>query len=448
MSIFNDKNAFRAFGATILTAIAIGVAFFGSHDFILIPTKADQSYTFNLDNTNSPSLSSGSGTMLDAHQVTWEYSNCASYGSGHVTINHTGYFGIKSNSANHYGYTGISQITASFSTVDGKLWLLKSVDGTTWNEEKMLVSGEPVTGANNWRYIRFYNYSENSNVININSIQIIYSCTGSTSSEDVDLAKIDNILEVSGVTPSHETSLLSPREPNNSTTAVSYTKQGGDTYTIFSLKATYDLEDIKDKKIEFDYRHTNRYKPKVNFYYTLKEAEDKRVGLILEYDDTKPKPDNYCYRVTNINDDWWHIEIPVTALAPTLVSSKWDNPIPANSKIDSIKIGNGACTIDNLRLSSTPTELGLFNQGFTVTGRYWIKTTWTGKLHVQSVSITFDVPNALEWIDPDLEPNAEGSPFYIRKITGGTTGTVIATISLRAGYDRHLYTTTTTLTVS
>ena len=369
--------------------------------------------------------------MPDEHNVTWEYSNCASYGSGHVAINHTGYFGIKYDSANHYGYTGISQITASFSG-SGELWLLKSFDGTTWSEEKMLESGEPVTGANNWRYIRFYNYSETNNPISVSSIRIDYSCVGLTSSEDVDLARASNVLSATDLNYADEFSDLSPR--GNSSRALRFTKKesAGDTSSDISFGAIYTLEDIRFKKIEFDYYHVNNYKPIIQLINS-----EKAVGASQNYSGTKS-----VYKLENINSNWWHIEIAVFALAPTILKSGkgWDTAIPLDTEVTGIRLTNGTCIIDNLRLSSKPSstnaELGAFNNtnSMNVDNHFWFKIAWVGSFHSCVYTFTCSGGASVYQINP---ADANGSPFYFYATA---TGSVVVHATLVVGYNRQTVT--------
>lgn len=152
------------------------------------PTRAS-AHTITLNNNNSPDLINGEGTN-DLNGVIWEYHNVSNNANGHITINHQGYFGISSSS--NWGYTGIEGITANFSS--GELWLLKSVDGVNWNESAILETGVENNTADNWRYIRFYSYAD---IIDVSSISFGYSCSGISSAQDVDNAKVNNVLSMS-----------------------------------------------------------------------------------------------------------------------------------------------------------------------------------------------------------------------------------------------------------
>ncbi len=428
MIISNIKKGALIFGLTLLPITAVGLSYVANNASNFRLTKAS-AHTVVLDDSNAPSLSGTSGTMVDDKNVTWEYSNASVYDSGHITINPTGYFGISSSSV--YGYTGIDGVTADFS--QGELWLLVSIDGINWNEGEELTSGVESAAANNWRYIRFYSHVD---TISINSVSIGYSCTGVTASEDVDGAHVENVIQVSDtLTYEKETTEVSPL--GNSTEAVKFTKSGNKSTTIIiSLGLTYLVKDIAYKNIEFD------IKGNINYGKTLQLMKDTAtVGSTIE------SSKHSSYIVTDLGNDWHHVKVPVTALL-SLISGYDKQDIPTknleNREVNAIKINAGGCILDNLRVSSSAPAIGRYNNGtsFSVGSVYWYKVSWTGKLH--SCVITFDDPIAEQVpVDDPLVKN--GSPFYIRGLSAGTT---TATATLVIGYNHQTYTFSGEITIN
>jgi len=389
-----------------------------------------------LNRNNAPTLSNGSGSIVDNKGVTWEYYNATDYSSGHVTLNHQGYFGIANNSA--WGYTGINELSVNFNSTDGdELWLLKSTDGINWNEDKILTSNTPVESANNWRYIRFYNYSNNSTSVDINSVSLSFSCSGLSATEDIDAAHIENVVGTStNITYTRETVEISPNSIGGE--AMRFTKSGsGSTTLTLGLGKTYTIGEIQNSKIEFDMKTSN-----INYGKTLTLMHDTS-SISSTVDSSK----HSAYKCTNITDDWYHIEVPVTSLIST-ISGYGSQDIPAKNiekkEVNAIKINAGTCVIDNLKIGSTSTPLGIYNNGtsFSSGSVYWFKVAWVGKLH--SCTMTFDNPIAeqVSTNDPNIK---NGSPFYIR---GLSSGTINVTAQLIMGYDRHVLTIQKTLTVN
>ena len=431
MKLLSKKKLVSIMCATLLPAAALGAVFYASQD-IIRGTRAS-TYNCTLDENNSPSLSNGEGTMTDEKNVTWEYHDAFNNSNGHVSLNHDGYFGVSSSTI--YGYTGIESITATFSGQDNELWLLTSVDGINWNEQEILTSDTSTQRANNWRYIRFYNYSDSNASIDISSITIGYGCTGISASDDVDGCRVDNIKSSLNLNAENETENVSPL--GNSTNAIAFTKiENTDSYSVIGLNKTYALGDVKRAKVEFDYYHTNNTKPNVSL---MNSSTNKVVGTTQGFAGNKT-----AYKVTNINSNWWHIEVPIVALAPTpdlADRGMKDVPIEESATFDSVKINNGNCVIDNLRIDSTPSSLGLFNNGTSIKAGnvYWMKVSWVGILH--SATFTFDTPDIIRH-----EDLPEGrSQFYLR---GLSAGTVVVTATLKVGYNRQTLTIQNTLTVT
>ena len=416
-----------AIGAAMLPFVAVGTLFFTANNAIR-PSKAS-AFTMSLNATNAPTLNNGEGTMVDEKNVTWEYHNASALNNGHVTLNHQGYFGVSSSS--DWGYTAISDLTVNFTSGnDGELWLLTSIDGTTWNEQIILASGISTDYANDWRYIRFYCWDDNNDPINVSSVSFGYECSGISSSDDVDLASNSNVANTSNLTTSVETTTVSPL--GNSQEAVLLTRTANSSYCEFYLNKQYMIWDLHTKVIEFDFYHkNNQNKPQVAF------ANSKKiVGTTGSYSGTKTN-----YRFTNINSDWWHIEVHVTSLVVPAVSHS--DSATANDPVDRMRITSGDCVIDNLRVDCIPSNtdypLGLYNNGnsFSVGGYFWFKVSWAGVLH--SCVFTYDDDTIVE------QESGAAHPFYLHGIGAGT---VLVTANLTVGYDRRTISVSKTFIVN
>ena len=438
MTFDKSKKAFLIIGTVLLPLTTAGALFFGSSD-LLKPSKADGT-SIVLDENLQPTLDgSGDGQLLDQKGVKWEYHNAASYPSGHVSIEHQGYFGISSSS--DYGITEILSVTVDFESTDNELWLLKSTDGINWHEVGLLESGTPSTSANNWRYIRFYNWSDDDTSIDINSVTISYGCSGISATDDVDLATIDNVISVSSnLTYQTETTDVSPL--GDSTKAIAFTKTDSTgSNIVLSLGRNYTIGEIKEKKIEFDMKTSN-----ITYGKTITLIGDSYTSPTIN------SKDNGGYKYTNIQDDWYHIDIPISCIVPT-VSGYGNKDKPATNieskQINRIKINAGTCTIDNLRIGSDGCELGNFNkpesQYQPVVGEfYWLKISWVGKLHPELCSMTFS-DNTLARHIPVTDPQLYNqSPFYVELLAAGS---VTMTANIVCGYNRRVQTIQKTVTI-
>lgn len=449
-------------GATV----SAGVLASGSLGMFL-KRNANESYDPRvLDNTNQPDLNNGSGTMTDAKGTIWEYSNADDYASGHVSLNHEGYVGISSTTP--WGIPGITSITANFSTDSdkGELWLLKSVTGgdqeADWHEVQKLTSGTATTWANDWRYVRFFFWDDNSShdgSVDIDSISISYTCADhdtKSAAEAVDSALVDNVdLEKisSNLTATRETSDLSPNSDGGE--AIRITCSDGKTGEItIDLYRTFTIKEIAMCKLEFDMKAitTGNYEKKVQL---LGHTNDNK-----KYESAVLSSTKTAFHYVSMGNSWYHVEVPVTCFA-TLISGydKQDPPAKdlANNVVTSVKINIRGCVIDNLRFGSTPDiqGLGLYNgsNGVTVGKVYWIKVAGTGILHSCEMTYTTIVPNPNEPDAPIVEqvtsadPNLKnGSPFYIK---GLRSGKVQVTVHIVNRYNRQeVSITTETLTVS
>ena len=447
-------------GITGMSLLAVGVAVDGGvFNFANIALRMSRATGTSvvLNNSNAPTLSGGAATRVDDKSITWEYSNCASYASGHVKINAGGYFGISSSSI--YGYTGIDGLTVNFTNGgSGELWLLTSYNGTTWNEMKEFKdtdNGVFTTVADNWRYIRFFNYAPDNSQISITSVSFEYTCTGISNSDDVDgTSDINNVIAVENVDYEVETTDFSPLTPD-STKALKFIKKTSGTVIKLGFGRTYTCAELVDKKIEFD----------------MKSSVFNSYGKTLELvDDTGTKVSNTssvnsnshsAYKYTSLGNDWYHIEVPTSALFNFISGfhddgeadpKKADKDKPAKNLasevVAGIKINAGGCVIDNLRVGSTSCELGSFNNGTSFTAGpsfYWFKISYVGKL--RSCTMSFDDPTIAEQVPTDDSHILNGSPFYIKGLLAGRTVTVTATVV--SGYNAQFtYQISRTLTVN
>ena len=328
-------------GAAMLPVMIVGGLYIASNNNIRL-SKAS-AFTMSLNTNNSPTLSNGAGTMVDEKNITWEYSNASDLANGHISLNHQGYFGISSSSI--YGYTNISELTVNFTKgTNGELWLLTSINSTDWNEQIKLTSGQSTDYANNWRYIRFYCWDADNNPINVTSVNFGYECSGISSSDDVDLACYDNISNSSNVSPTKETSTVSPLDNSQEAVRLGKTANGSN-YCEFHLREARHIHDFHTFEIEFDFYHkNNQSKPTVVFM-----NGDKTAGGTANYDSNKSH-----YKYSNINSDWWHIEIHITSIVVPAVSHK--DSATKNDPVDAIRINSSNCVIDNLRIDCTPSD--------------------------------------------------------------------------------------------
>lgn len=432
---------------TKIVGACLGLALIGSVGIVALNNSVKLTHasahniTLNID--NSPDLSNGKGTQ-NINGVEWEYYNASDNETGHVSLGHQGYAGVASTT--DWGYTGIDSITANFTlgSEENELWLLSSYDGIEWHEQCMLESDKPTTMAKDWRYVRFYNWSEDAvnsftdPNININSIHIGYECSGETSSEDVDSAHLENLKSYSSsLTAYEETNDVSPL--GNSTRAIRFEKDPtstANTTITVSLYRTYTFSEIANQNIEFDLKVSRDFGKIVELM-----SGNEKIGLSLD--------SKQCtsYDITDLGDNWYHIELPVNAIDSLISGYNGKNVSKnANKTIDAVRFNFGTCVIDNLRIGGTQCAAGVYNgkNYKPVVGEiWWFKVSWTGVLH--SVNITLDddtMGRRVPITDPKL---AHESPFYIEWLSSGTV-TVTATIV--CGYNRVEHTTHTTITIN
>ena len=270
-------------------------------------------------------------------------------------------------------------------------------------------------------------------------MSISYSCSGISPTEDIDSAKVENVITTSSnLTAEKETVDISPNSIGGE--AIKFTKSNNSSSNmILGFGEEYVIEDVAFKKVEFDMKTSN-----INYGKTLQLVHDtSTVGTTI--DSNK----HTSYKITSLEDEWYHVEVPITALSPTIsgykVDGKWqDVNTKISSKINGVKINAGNCIIDNFRLGSTSSDLGLFNNGssFNVSDAkpYWLKVSWTGQFH--SCVLTFDnsIAEQVLWDNVICR-----SPFYVR---GLSTGTVTVTATLTVGYNRQIHTIQSILTIN
>ena len=442
MVIGKGKVVGLVLGTIVVPAVVAGSVFAAVNKSIKL-SKAD-TFSVVLNNSLQPTLdNTGAGTLLDNKGVTWEYYHAEDYASGHVSLDNGGYFGVSASSA--FGYTHISNIEIEFSAgSDGELWLLQSIDGTTWCEAELLKASDDDSStsassvlANDWRYVRFFfDYDTNNDSIDIDSVTIQYACYGESASEDVDCAHVENVIQKSDTLTYDEATVFSPLT-SDSSRAITFTKSGtGATNMIIGFGKTYTVGQIQHKKVEFD------IKGNVNYGKTMQLMKDT-TGVTSSIDSSK----HSAYKCTNISDDWYHIEVPVSTLIST-ISGYDTQDIPAKNveskEINAVKINAGGCTIDNLKLTTIPCASGFYNNGtsFNSGSVYWVKASWVGIL--RGCTMSFDVPIAeqVTSADPKLK---NGSPFYIK---GLSSGTVVVTLNITCGYDKRVVTLSNTITIN
>ena len=450
MVVKNNRKTFY-FTATMIQLLAmVGVVLAAPHQKSNFFARANNEATLILDNSNSPTLIAGEGTKVDSKGVTWEYHNASDYNQGHVALNHQGYFGVSSNSA--YGVTGIDVLTVTFEAGSlGELWLLNSVDGSNWGEVEMLKTPEETSKTSvttssiaNWRYIRLYYHSDSDDSININSLAASYSCVGVDELEDVDGAKVGNVIASgvsSNMTYTAEYSEISPRSIGGE--AVRFTKTDSkSSYLTLGFGQVYTVGQIQNAKVEFDMQTAN-------FNYGKSIALVKDTATIGS---TIWSTQASSYQWSNIEGNWYHIEVAVDTFV-TAISGYDGGDKPhkdlLTKQINGIKINAGSCIIDNFKITATETELGNYNN----TAQYppkantvsWLKISFVGILYPEQVQITFGDPGHAERIPLDDPKLDNGSPFYIRWLT---TGDITVYVTVVSGYNRQVHTLTKTFTVA
>jgi len=264
---------------------------------------------------------------------------------------------------------------------------------------------------------------------------------------DQGLAKIENISGLSYLTAEKEETIT-----QGSTEAVRFTNTGGtharDHIFYVDLDQDYDLYDIATCKIEFDYYHTYKREQKDKGFPKLQLFHDSiGRGAAQGGDDTITEIAPYV--VTNIDEDWWHLEYYITSMCPTIADHQ-DKP-QNNYKVNRIKFADrgvydyadvtGWFVMDNLMITNEPgARLGLFNRtaGDTVGKFFWFKVAWSGDLH--SCILTTSDPSLAVWDDESTK-----SPFYVKLLAKGQ---VVITATLEIGSNHEIFTISNTITIN
>ena len=252
-----------------------------------------------------------------------------------------------------------------------------------------------------------------------------------------DFISLSTVSNCSYLTASTETSIVSPR--NESIEAVKFINTAGTQTKSHSFNIMFDrdyiLDEIKDKKIEFDYYHAQKRQqkgkglPKVQLLYN-NSGKGNTQGGGEAVNDKSP------FLLTNIDENWWHIEYFITALCPTM-TDHGDTGIPLSQKINGVKVTDDAIydfnsttafiVVDNAKFCSVPSaRLGLFNRTntFAVNGYYWMKVCWSGELN-SCVITSSDETVAIH------DTDSTKSPFYIKCLKVGTV-TITATLTINS----------------
>ena len=437
-----NKNLKKVIAAIFAPLLLVGVAFCVTQNNNLFKRVSASGPTATFDSSNTPTLDHGEATVVDYRGITWEYHNASYYSGGHISLSNEGYFGISSVSS--YGLKGVTGVTVTF-TANGssELWLLKSVDGVTWGEDALMESGTTVETANNWQYLRFYCYSSTSDKVDINLAQITYSCDSISPTEDVDSAKDSNVISTSSnLTHAPEYNELSPNSKGTGE-AVGFEKvDTGNTDLTIGFGKTYKVGPTQNAKVEFDMKTSN-----INYGKSIVLIQPNGSTLGSTIYSNK----GTSYKCTNIQGDWYHIEVPITTFISTISGYNGkDKPHTDVEKkeYNAIKINAGTCVIDNLRLTSSPCDLGIFNNPTykpSIGEVFWLKVSWVGVLYPEQVSMSFSDNTLARKIPLDDPLLTNGSPFYF-EILG--SGTLTITCNVTCGYNRRVQTIQHTITIN
>jgi len=260
---------------------------------------------------------------------------------------------------------------------------------------------------------------------------------------DNGFAKIENVRNGTNVIITKEENIT-----QNSSEAIRMTSTTGTSTKDHIININFDrdyyLSEIQFYKFEFDYYH--RYKreqydkgfPKIQFTINNSTLGSDQGGT------------DYCtetsaFVVTEIDENWWHLEYYVFANMPTIARHS-DTPIALTKKVNGVRItdrtmydyaGTTAFVIiDNMQFSAEPTSrLGIFNRwtGDTAGNYFWVKVAFSGQPH--SVKLySSDTSIAVPEFDPSdivstSYPFPNGSPFYVQFLKAGTV-TITAVLEL------------------
>ncbi len=456
--IMKGKKVLLGIGTGVLPLVMTGAIFFGANN--IRPSKAS-AHSLILNHGNAPTLVNHAGNKVDEHNVTWEYYNANDNASGHISLDHQGYFGVSSST--DWGYTGIDSLTVTFSKgTNGELWLLTSINGTDWEEGEILTSGLETHTADNWRFVRFYYWDEDHNSADITSVNIGYQCTGTdfaSAADDPDLAQLSHLRRADDLNVTKETTIVSPR--CGSTQALRLTETNGRTSStthhemIFNIPSG-TLEKYQNYKIEFDYYYIRKRDPKKTpGYPSLKLANGNtptgaQKGINTAFDG---------FTVEEIKDGngnktgWWHLECYITYIMQ-LAENKLSTAITGITIYDDGIYEHdrdgapfeGFAIIDNFFLTNHERSGCVTNSWTTVkigaTGndRYFVRENFCGSVHSVSYSSS-DTSVATVYTEAK-----QGN--LLCYIEGLAPGDIVITITYKLGYDRKVVVVQTkTLTV-
>lgn len=268
-----------------------------------------------------------------------------------------------------------------------------------------------------------------------------------------DSALLDHISGLTNLSKARETDILSPNSDDGEAVRFTNTNgtSGGDHSFYVSFDRDYTVGEVKNYKIEFDYYHSKKNKngntyPKAQLYYNSTKIGNERGGGTSTNDKTP-------FIVSDIDENWWHIEFFISSLAPTMVDHGDKLSYTESQVINKVKISDGSVKdfnsttayfiLDNLRFnSSTASRLGIFNNGtsFAHGKYYWVKVCWAGE--IKSVNITFSDDTIAKY---DYDPERDKSPFYIY---GLQAGSVTITVTMVLGDNNQVLTISNDLTVT
>ena len=275
----------------------------------------------------------------------------------------------------------------------------------------------------------------------------------------------NHLIDNNYLTPSIETSILSPRR--FSSEAIRFTNTTGkqknkEHVMTIATDRDYLLGEIKTFKVAFDYYHEYRREqygigfPKVTLMSKNNNGTYSTKGNTQGGTDSCTSTSVFTCETILDNEGndtgWWHLEYFITALCPTM-SDHGDSVPSESTKISGIKISdvniydyndiNAFVVLDNVQFTNTlSNRLGLFNRGTSfklTTGYYWFKIAWAGTLN--SCTMSFSDSTIAE---QDTRPEAT-SPFYVHALKKGT---VVATATLDIGESHQILSISNTLTIN
>lgn len=277
--------------------------------------------------------------------------------------------------------------------------------------------------------------------------------------EDTDFAKTSYVRSSSNLTLTKETTITQDSYEAIRMTSTTGSSSGNHIIHI-NFDRDYYLSEIRFFKIEFDYYHkykreqNNKGFPSVTFM-------NNNSGQGTEQGGSDTVNDKSSFVVTNIDEDWWHLEYFVFASMPTLASHQ-DSPIALDKKVNGIKINDkymfnynsvtAFAIIDNLHFNIEPAaRLGIFNRWTSDSAGkfFWFKVAFSGELH-SCILTSSDTEVAVPEFSADdttstTAPFPNGSPFYFKLLKAGS---VVLTATLVIGRNHTVFTISNTFSVT